>query len=91
MDPLSRADSPQLAWYDYIRELQVYTALERPTEVESAATGHQVTICHISKAANKLPPFHGRPPEDSALVLIFMDNWNTRFRTHKVTNEISRN
>lgn len=89
MDPLSRADSPQLAWYDYIREFQVYTALERPTEVEFAATGHQVTICHISKAENKLQPFHRRPLEDSSLTLISMDNWNTRFQAQSCKQNYS--
>lgn len=54
----------QLVWYDYVREAQVYTALERPVGVVIGATGHQVTICHISKAANMLTPFPGRPPEN---------------------------
>lgn len=73
--PLGR---PQLAWYDYIGEMQVYTALRRPTEVESGATGHQVTICHISKAANKYTPFPGHSPEDSHPVDHFVcDNCDT--------------
>lgn len=63
MDPLSREGSSQLVWYDYVRVVQVYTALRRMAEVESDDTGHQVTICHISKAANKLQPFRERPPE----------------------------
>lgn len=54
--------------------MQVYTALRRPTEVESAATGHQVTICHISKAANKYTPFSGHSPEDSDRSTIPCDN-----------------
>lgn len=52
--------------------MQVYTALWRPTEVETAATGHQVTICHISKAANKYTPFPGHSPEDFHTIMIII-------------------
>lgn len=101
MDPLSREEgSSHSLLADMITSVcgcKVYTALAgyQETEVESDDTGHQVTICHISKAANKLQPFRGRPPEDLLKLFrcccLLRASEHKISGTHKVLNEITRN
>lgn len=69
-----------LVWYDYIREMQVYTALKRPTEVEFAAHGSPGDDLSHLQGGEQASAISGHTLEDCTSRSIFVGNTNTRLR-----------